>query len=173
MCVLLSAFRSGILTMRNSRLYGITKPRCCCLSPLSAKRSISTAGFHPILTKSPLKSIFRTMAHCIRFTGRWTGPTTVIALLFISSAAAWGSEIESPGLTVNGNPIVTVRPVIRVGDEWFLPLLPIANAVGAQLQVSGQPPQLHVRRSDGTTVSYDSRSGEVRSQSALIGHVKA
>src|SRR5437867_1653169 len=173
MCVHLSAFRFVTRTTMNSKLCGIMKPQYCCLSRLSGKHSISTPSSHRIRMKSALKSISRTMAHCIRFTARWTGPTAMIALLFISSDAAPGSEIESPGLTVNGNPIVTARPVTRVGGEWFLPLLPIANAVGGQLQITAPPQQLNVRRSDGTTISYDSRTGEVRSQSVLIGRVKA
>ena len=77
----------------------------------------------------------------------------------------------TPGLAVNENPIVTARPVTRIGDEWFLPLVPIAEALGAEIQVSGDPQQLNVRRSDGTTVSYDSRTGEIRSRVVLVGRV--
>src|SRR5260370_2610990 len=97
---------------------------------------------------------------------------TAITFLFCISAAAAVLEVDSPSMTVNGNPVVTARPVIRIGDEWFLPLLPIANAVGAELQLSGPPLQLNVRRSDATTISYDSRTGEIRSQGVLIGRVK-
>jgi hypothetical protein len=75
-------------------------------------------------------------------------------------------------MTVNGNPLVTTRPVTRLGDEWFLPLVPIAQAVGAELQITGDPQQLNVRRSDGTPISYDSRNGEVRSRVVLIGRIK-
>lgn len=95
-----------------------------------------------------------------------------LAVILIFSIAASG-QIASPGLTVNGNPTVTVRPVTRIANEWFLPLVPIAQAVGAELRITGPPEQLAARRADGTTVTYDNRSGEIRTQAVLVGRVKA
>jgi hypothetical protein len=93
-------------------------------------------------------------------------------LVFIFVCVAALMQIASPALTVNDNPIVTARPVTRIGDEWFLPLFPIAEALGADIQITGDPPQLNIRRSDGTAVTFDSRSGEIRSRVVLVGRVK-
>ena len=93
-----------------------------------------------------------------------------VILIFCIGVAA---QVSSPAITVNDNPLLTVRPVTRIANDWFLPLVAIAQAVGAELRISGQPQQLSVRRADGTTVTYDNRSGEIRTQAVLIGRVKA
>ncbi len=94
-----------------------------------------------------------------------------LGVILISCTAA-AAQVSAPAITVNDNPLLTVRPVTRIANDWFLPLAPIAQAVGAELRVTGQPQQLSVRRADGTTITYDNRSGEIRTQAVLIGRVK-
>ena len=72
---------------------------------------------------------------------------------------------------VDGKPLVTSRPPTRIGNELFLPLSPIARALGADVTV-GQDQTIKVRRVDGTMVVYDGRTGEIRAGSVMVGQVK-
>ena len=97
-----------------------------------------------------------------------------IALLLASISFCYidASQTLSPAITVNGNPLVTTQLVTRLGDEWFLPLLPIAEAVGSEVRITtAEPRELIVRRADGTEVSYNNRTGELRSRVVLLGRV--
>jgi hypothetical protein len=59
-----------------------------------------------------------------------------------------------------------------VGDEWFVPLAPIAAALGATLDASPGSQGLRVVRRDGVIVDYDSGSGRFRQGNMLIGDLR-
>jgi hypothetical protein len=69
-----------------------------------------------------------------------------------------------------------------VGAEWYLPLAPVARALGAQLALSSsitggagsvvQSRQIRVRRQDGLELVYDSSTGEIRQKFVLVGQIK-
>ncbi|MBM3791538.1 MAG: hypothetical protein FJW35_14485, partial [Acidobacteria bacterium] len=88
------------------------------------------------------------------------------------ATAAW-AQLPQPTLTVDGNPVITARPVARIGDEWFLPLLPIARALGVDVAVSAEQQELRAKRPDGMEVHYNGRTGEIRSGHALVGRIQA
>ena len=72
------------------------------------------------------------------------------------------AQVLQPTLSVNGNPLVTARPVTRIGQEWFLPLIPIAEALGIDVSISADSMSLRAQRRDGTEVAYDGRTGEMQ-----------
>jgi hypothetical protein len=76
------------------------------------------------------------------------------------------AQALQPTIVVGGNPLVTARPATRIGEEWFLPLIPIAEALGIEVEVDPGSLTLRARRRDGTQVVYDGRTGEIR-----LGHV--
>lgn len=77
---------------------------------------------------------------------------------------------QEPTLVVDGKPLVTARPATRIGNELFLPLAPIARALGAEL-AAGPNQTIRIRRADGATVVYDGRTGEIRAGSVMVGQV--
>ena len=78
---------------------------------------------------------------------------------------------QEPALVVNGKPIVTSPPPTRIGNDLFLPIVPIARALGADVSI-GRDQSVSVRRADGAAVTYDSRTGEIRAGNVMIGQVK-
>ena len=76
----------------------------------------------------------------------------------------------APILRVDGVAIVSLRPATRVGEEWFVPLAPIADAVGATLSVI--PGGFRVLRRDGVIVNYDSSTGRFRQGNMLVGELQ-
>jgi hypothetical protein len=63
-------------------------------------------------------------------------------------------------------------PVARLGNEWFIPLLPVARALNVELTIAPGSPTLRARRQDGSELTYDFRTGEIRDRYILIGNVK-
>jgi hypothetical protein len=94
-------------------------------------------------------------------------PLVVLAL----AAAASGARLREPAIRVAGKPIVTERPAVQIGNEWFLPLAPIARALGAQISVKPDTQEIRVRRADGAEVVYDGRTGEIRQRFLLVGRL--
>src|SRR5262245_10564297 len=92
----------------------------------------------------------------------------VLAAAAILAGVAFGQE---PTVVVNGVPVVMRIPLARLGDELFLPLAPIARALNADLAV-GREQTVHVRRSDGALLTYDGRSGEIRTGAVLAAEVR-
>jgi hypothetical protein len=80
-------------------------------------------------------------------------------------------QLLEPSLNVNGSPLPATRPPTRIGNEWFLPIVPIARTLGVQMEVTAGP-VLRVRRLDGSEMTYDGRTGEIRYRFLLIGQVK-
>jgi hypothetical protein len=72
---------------------------------------------------------------------------------------------------VNGKLLVASRPAVRIGGELFLPLLPVARALGADVTI-GTDLTIRVRRADGATLIYDGRTGEIRAGSVMVGQVR-
>jgi hypothetical protein len=100
----------------------------------------------------------RTIALCIVvFWGPAVGPA--------------GAQLPAPALRVNGSPLVTSRPVTRIGDEWHLPLVPIARALGMEVSGTADGHGLRVRRADGAQITYDARTGEIRQGFVLVGQL--
>src|SRR2546425_5999777 len=85
----------------------------------------------------------------------------------------WAPAIfaQEPALVIDGKPLVTSRPPTRIGSELFLPLSPIARALGADV-TAGQDQTIRVRRVDGTIVVYEGRTGEIRAGAVMVGQVK-
>jgi hypothetical protein len=73
-------------------------------------------------------------------------------------------------LVLDGKPLITPQPPNRVGGELFVPLMPIARALGADVSI-GPDQTVRVRRADGGTVTFDGRTGEIRSGAMLVGQV--
>jgi hypothetical protein len=82
------------------------------------------------------------------------------------------AQLLQPTLNVNGTPLVTTRPVTRVGQEWFLPLVPIAKALGIDISVSTEKQVVLARNQTGAEVTYDGRTGEIRHGFVLVAQVK-
>jgi len=66
--------------------------------------------------------------------------------------------------------VTSARPH-AFGSELFLPLSPIARALGADV-TAGQDQTIRVRRVDGTVVVYDGRTGDIRAGAVMVGQVK-
>ena len=84
-------------------------------------------------------------------------------------ARAAGDPV-APILRVDGVAIISLRPATRVGVEWFVPLAPIADAVGATLSVI--PGGFRVLHRDGVIVDYDSSTGRFRQGNMLVGELQ-
>lgn len=96
---------------------------------------------------------------------------TFILLVLLGAfvtAPSYG-QLLSPSLSVNGGPLVTSQPVTRIGNQWFLPLVPVARALGVQLELAAGSSVLHARRLDGSELEYDARTGEIRHRHVLAG----
>jgi hypothetical protein len=93
------------------------------------------------------------------------------ALAGVLSALAAGQSPQEYNLRVNGVPVVTARQATRVGGEWFVPLAPLARALGANLSLNPTAQSLRVLRSDGVTTTYDGPTGRILQGSVLAGQV--
>jgi hypothetical protein len=93
------------------------------------------------------------------------------ALACVLSAAAMGQSPQQYDLHVNGVPVVTTRPATRVADEWFVPLAPLARALGAGISLDPTAQSLRVLRSDGITATYDAPTGRILQGSILAGQI--
>ncbi|MEO8660359.1 MAG: carboxypeptidase-like regulatory domain-containing protein [Bryobacteraceae bacterium] len=93
------------------------------------------------------------------------------ALLGVLSATAAGQSPQQYNLRVNGTPVVTMRPATRVVGEWFVPLLPLARALGISLTYDPAAQSLRALRSDGITATYDGPTGRILQGSVLAGQV--
>ena len=74
-------------------------------------------------------------------------------------------------LRINGNPIVTTRPAVRVAGEWFVPLAPVARALGSDLKLDPTAQSFRIVRGDGVTASYDAASGRILQGAVLAAQV--
>ena len=88
---------------------------------------------------------------------------------FLVSAAA--QSPQQYALRVNGNPVATTRPATRVAGEWFVPLAPVARALGDDLTIDPGGQSLRVLRSDGVTTRYDAATGQIVQGSVLMGQL--
>jgi hypothetical protein len=95
-----------------------------------------------------------------------------LAGLILSLGITGLAQLLQPTLSVNGSPLATARPVTRIGDEWFLPLVPIAEALGLEISVAADNQEIHARRQNGSEVTYDGHTGQIRHGYVLIGQVK-
>jgi hypothetical protein len=95
------------------------------------------------------------------------------ALIGILSAVAAGQQsAQEYNLRVNGAPVVSTRPAIRVGREWFVPLAPIARALGATISLDATAQSLRVLRSNGLAATYDGPTGRILQGSVQAGTVE-
>lgn len=101
----------------------------------------------------------------------------LVAVLVAASGAPplAGSNQGGPGVAttvqvrVNGQPVALLQPVTRFADEWFVPLAPVATALGAALRITSAPTRLQVLRGDGAVVTFDPISGRVMQGLILLG----
>ena len=68
--------------------------------------------------------------------------------------------------------MTTDRPVTRVSGEWFVPLVPLARALGANLSIDPTAQSLRVLRSNGVTATYDAATGRILQGSVMAGQVQ-
>jgi hypothetical protein len=101
-------------------------------------------------------------------------PARVLCLagLILCLAVPGLAQLLQPTLSVNGSPLVTARPVTRVGEEWFLPLVPIAEALGVEISIAADNQEVLVRRQNGAEVTYNGRTGQIRQGYVLVGQVR-
>src|ERR1035441_5495833 len=99
----------------------------------------------------------------------WVCLTACLLPLIWARAA---DDPVAPILRVDGVAIVSLRPATRVGEEWFVPLAPIADAVGATLSVIPGSHGFRVLRRDGVIVDYDSSTGRFRQGNMLVGELQ-
>src|SRR5437764_365009 len=90
--------------------------------------------------------------------------------LTLAAFFALSLNAQEPAIVVDAKPLVTPQPPTRVAGEFFVPLGPIARALGAGISV-GQDQTVRVRRADGAIVTFDGRTGEIRSGAVLVGQV--
>ncbi|HUQ90220.1 MAG TPA: hypothetical protein VM120_00985 [Bryobacteraceae bacterium] len=93
------------------------------------------------------------------------------AFSFILSAMAGAQSPREYAVRVNGSPIVTTRPAAQVAGEWFVPLEPVARALGATLTIDPTGRSLRILRSDGVVTSYESATGRILQGSVLAGEI--
>src|SRR4029450_13289505 len=79
----------------------------------------------------------------------------LVALTCVLTATAAAQSPQQYSLRVNGLPVTSIRPATRTSGEWFVPLAPVARALGADLKVDANGQSLRILRSDGVTTSYD------------------
>ena len=58
-----------------------------------------------------------------------------MSLAFVVALTGAAQTSQQYAVNVNGNPVVTTRPATRIAGEWFVPLAPIATALGAELKI--------------------------------------
>ncbi|MBZ5498374.1 MAG: SPOR domain-containing protein [Acidobacteriia bacterium] len=92
--------------------------------------------------------------------------------LLLSLAIPGPAQLLQPTLSVNGSPLITARPVTKVGQEWFLPLIPIAEALGVEIAISADGQELRAQHQNGTEITYDARTGQIRHGYVLVGQVR-
>src|SRR5260221_599593 len=88
---------------------------------------------------------------------------STVLLVLATTPAVSQTQVVPPTLRVNGGPLVTARPMVQVGNEWQVPLAAIARALSVELAAAPDGFTLLVRRRDGTALTYDTRTGEIRS----------
>ena len=106
----------------------------------------------------------------------WWKRRSLRAATFIAGMTllpAWNSlaQQRAVAIIVDGSPLVGTRPPVRQDGEWSVPLAPMARALGARLQITADQHALQVERRDGTDVTYDQRTGEIRQGYVLVGQL--
>src|SRR5580658_550329 len=94
------------------------------------------------------------------------------ALLCASCAVAGAQSPQQYSLSVNGSPVAATRPATRVAGEWFIPLAPVAKALGADFSIDPQTQSVHVLRSDGVAATYEGTTGRIVQGLVMAGEVK-
>ena len=95
-----------------------------------------------------------------------------LAMAYIVSAIAAAQSPQQYSLKVNGSPVSAIRPATRISGEWYVPIAPVAKALGADLKIDSSAKSLRVLRSDGVTTSYDAPTGRILQGSLVLGQVK-
>src|SRR5689334_7033533 len=95
-----------------------------------------------------------------------------VTLACLLAAMATTQSPQQYNLRVNGSPVSSIRPATRISGEWFVPVAPLAKALGADLKVDANAQSLRVLRSDGVTTSYDAATGRVIQGSLVLGQIK-
>ena len=111
----------------------------------------------------------RSLGECLKLPARFLA--ACLAVFFCLAIGPAHAQLQAPALRVDGNPLVTSRPVTRIGKEWHIPLVPIARALGMEVSAAADGQGLRVRRADGVEITYDARSGEIRQRFVLVGQV--
>jgi hypothetical protein len=104
-----------------------------------------------------------------------TTPGKKVAVAFAAVLAftlmAFGQDTDW-NVVVNGSPIALPRPVVHSGGDLFVPLLPVARALGFEVELARDIEGLRVRRGAGAVIEYDGRSGEIRFGPVVAGQLR-
>ena len=117
---------------------------------------------------------FATAGPTVACRRRCCGPVglCLTLLLFSPGGAGAADDPQAPILRVDGVAIVSMRPAVRVGEQWFVPLSPLVTALGATLSLMPGAQSFHVMRRDGVVVDYDGHTGRFRQGSMLLGDLQ-
>ena len=95
----------------------------------------------------------------------------VIAAVLMPAAVASGQPADWM-VVVSGTPVVLPRPAQLIGGDLFLPLAPVARALGFTIEIAPDVNGLRVRRGAGVEATYDGRTGEIRFGPVVAAQLK-
>ena len=95
-----------------------------------------------------------------------------LATVLASTLVQVGLAQQQYTLWVNGNPVVTSHPPTRLGPEWFVPLAPLARALGTELSLDPVSNSIRAVRHDGATAVFDGATGRILRSATLLGQVR-
>jgi hypothetical protein len=95
----------------------------------------------------------------------------VSAAVLAISMTGYAQPVEWT-LSVNGLPIDLPRPITRTGNDFLIPLFPVTQALGFEIEAAPDVDGFRVRRGGGIDVIYDGRTGEIRLGPVIAGQLK-
>src|SRR5262245_40360751 len=101
--------------------------------------------------------------------GKQTAAAFAVVLAFTLMAYGQGTDWN---VIVNGSPVPLPRPVVHNGDDLLVPLLPVARALGFEVEPAPDIGGVRVRRGAGAVIEYDGRNGEIRFGPVIAGQLR-
>jgi len=105
--------------------------------------------------------------------GRVTA-TVLVAIVssIVSIPGETAGQAAEWSVVVDGSPIPLSRPVVGRGVDLFIPLLPVAGALGFQVEPIPALNSFRLRRGAGAAIEYDGRTGEIRYGPVVAGQLR-